>query len=375
MKKILMGTTAIIALATFTSEAAAAEKISLGLGGFQRAYAAKVTRQEASPKAHMKMGAWTNTEVHVKGSTTLDNGVTVSTRIEFEADGSANSHKHRIDTAGGATATNSAASGSRGTDESSLTISSDAMGAVTVGATSGAGDKMAIGAPAIGPNGLFSGGGGVEGLDGADFAWSANGTGVSDDMSVKAVYMSPDFNGVTVGLSFTPGEGFGGESNGKAVRNDQSEDGFQAAVAYSGEMSGAAVDVALVHEFNNKSNVTSNGIGVNVGMNGITVGGSYWDQNDNQTNGTALDGSAYDLGVAYESGAMSVAVSYGHATSKGGNTVGVDNKDTMWSIGAGYDLGAGVGLVAQYYSAKADSDATTAAVTSKAFIAGIEVGF
>ncbi|MCK5166651.1 MAG: porin, partial [Rhodospirillaceae bacterium] len=91
------------------------------------------------------------------------------------------------------------------------------------------------------------------------------------------------------------------------------------------------------------------------------------------TTGAERDGNGYDLGVAYESGAMSVAATYMNSTNDGTVAAG-ENKDTMWSLGVGYDLGAGVGLVAQYYSAKADAEADPA-VSSKALIAGIEVSF
>ena len=381
MKKILMGTTAIIALATFSSQAAAAEKISLGLGGFQKAFAAKVSRAETNSQT-MKAAAWTDTEVHVKGSTTLDNGVTISTRIEFEADGSAGHHGHSLATADGATTAKTAFGNSSATDESSMTISSDAMGALTIGATTGAADKMHVGAPAIGPIGW----GDVAGLDSNStsspmatprFGLKANEVGDFGDKSVKAVYMSPDFNGVTVGMSYTPGEGFGGQSSGKAVGHMASNDGFQASLGYSGEMSGAAVDVSLSHFNNNAAGINTNAIGVNVGMSGITVGGSYHDFSDKGTitaAGDSKDGNGYDLGVAYESGAMSVAATYMKSENKGVGTTAGKNKDTYWNLGVGYDLGAGVGLVAQYYSAKATAEGATGN-SSKGVVAGIEVSF
>ena len=347
MKKILMGTTAIIALASFSSQAVAAEKISLGLGGFQKFFAAKVTRGEATD-AHMDMAGWTDTEVYFKGSTTLDNGVSVSSTIQLEADASATA-----------------------IDNSYMTISSDAMGSVSLGGMFGAADAMHVGAPSMGPIGY----GDVEGLDGT-FALTANEVGGFGDDTLKGVYMSPDFNGVTIGMSYTAGEGFGGASSAKNVPHASSNDHFSAAVAYSGEMSGAAVDVSLSHMNDNAGNLKTNAIGVNVGMNGFTFGGSYHDFSGTGSPGNTggeLDGNGYDLGVSYETGAVSVAATYMNSTNDGSTAAG-ENKDTMWNLGVSYDLGAGVGLVAQYYSAKADAEAATA-VTSKAIIAGIEVSF
>ncbi|MCK5546626.1 MAG: porin [Rhodospirillaceae bacterium] len=347
MKKILMGTTAIIALASFTSQAAAAEKISLGLGGFQKFYVGKVTRGEPTD-LHMDMAAWSNTEVYFKGSTTLDNGVSVSTTIQLEGDADATS-----------------------IDNSYMTISSDSMGAVSLGGMFGAADAMHVGAPMIGPNGY----GDIAGMDGT-LTLTANELGGFGDDTLKGVYMSPDFNGVTVGMSYTAGEGFGGASNAKNVPHASSNDHFSAALAYGGEMSGAAVDVSLSHMNDNAGNLKTNAIGVNVGMNGFTFGGSYHDFSGTGSPGNTggeLDGNGYDLGVSYETGAVSVAATYMNSTNDGSTAAG-ENKDTMWNLGVSYDLGAGVGLVAQYYSAKADAEAATA-VTSKAIIAGIEVSF
>lgn len=366
MKKILMGTTAIIALASFSSQAIAADPIKLELGGFQKAYAGKISRATVDGK--LDVAGTTNTEVYFTGSTTLDNGLTVSTHMQLEMDGSANSHKHAITTAGGATTAKSAASGSRGTDQSYLTVSSDAMGAFIVGATTGAADRMSIGAPSLGP---VSFGGTPDDWDDG-FAFKAMQTGYDDDATVKGVYLSPDFGGIQLGMSYTIGQGFGGASNGRNVTHGQSGDAFDAAVAYSGEMSGANVGVSGTYQMLNSSigggQQTSTGVGVEIGMNGVTVGGSYVSQDDGRDATNTNDGSAYDLGVAYETGAVSVAATYSHGSITG------TAKDSMWALGAGYDLGAGVALVAEYYSAKS-TDSASATLKTSGVIAGIEIGF
>ena len=374
MKKILMGTTAIIALASFSSQAIAADKIKLELGGFQKAFAGKISR--ASVDGMLDFAATTNTEVYFTGSTTLDNGLTVSTHMQLEMDGGANYHNHGVNATAGATPATSGAitstkSGIGGTDQSYLTVSSDSMGALIIGATTGAAPRMSIGAPSVGPVGF---GGDVTDWDNG-FGWNAIGTGYDDDDSVKGVYLSPDFNGVQIGTSYTIGQGFGGNHNGRNVLHAQSGDAFDVAVAYSGEMSGANVGVSGTYQMLNSGPMvgggehTSLGLGVEIGMNGVTVGGSYVSQDDGRDTTNTNDGSAYDLGVAYETGAVSVAATYSHGSITGAA------KDKMWAIGAGYDLGAGVSLVAEYYNAKSTTIAPAVTQTTSGVVAGIEIGF
>lgn len=368
MKKILMGTTALVALTAFSSQAAA-ENISLGLGGFQQAYIGKISRAEEAD-TNMDIGGYTDTEIYFSGSTTLDNGLTISTTVQLEADGrgSLDSHTHGTTHPTKGTS-NTAAASSTGIDASYMTISSDAMGALTIGATNGAGDQMGVGAPGIGDASF--GGSSVGGWDRTFQGWQTNTLGVSDDKTIKGVYMSPDFNGVTIGMSYTPGEGYKGSTSGRSIPHGFSEDAFQAAVGFGGDMSGAAVSAALVYENNGAADVNTTGFGVEAAMSGMTFGGSYWDNNDSAVGSSANDGNGYDIGVAYETGAMSVAVTYSNATM---GASGAKAKDKMTNLGVGYDLGSGVGIVASYYIAKST---TTAAVTqtTKGLIAGIEVGF
>ncbi|MCW8916917.1 MAG: porin, partial [Magnetovibrio sp.] len=89
MKKILLGTTAVIALGTLSTEAFAADKIQLGLGGFMRQYVAISNSDEVATTTNAArdsgIGQWGNSEVFFSGSTTLDNGLKVAAKVELEA--------------------------------------------------------------------------------------------------------------------------------------------------------------------------------------------------------------------------------------------------------------------------------------------------
>ncbi|WP_147165104.1 porin, partial [Pararhodospirillum oryzae] len=77
MKKILFGTTALVAAGLFAGGASAADKIKLSLGGKMEQYFGGVgTLEDGGFDDSDGFGMDTDTEVYVKGSTKLDNGLT-----------------------------------------------------------------------------------------------------------------------------------------------------------------------------------------------------------------------------------------------------------------------------------------------------------
>lgn len=374
MKKILLGTSAIVALTALSTEAFAADPISLGLGGFMRHYAGVSNHDEVAPTTNtstnrgVKLQQWANSEIYFRGSTTLDNGLTVAVRVDMETD---KSQANR-------------------TDMSMVTVSSDAMGALTVGSTTHAGDDFLVRVPQV--NGLdwgdtdgFGAVSDAAGTASSTFAGSSLDITDMGDKAGKLKYVTPTFSGFTGYASYSAAEGSNASNIriGVAGRNG-AHDGSTLGVAYEGELAGASVAADVTHFRNNGTyNVTHGGL--NVSMAGFTVGGGYSDFNDDVssggTNSTTNDGNAWELGVAYETGPYSVAVGYNNAQSKGTVATAGDNEDTRWNVGAAYDLGAGVALTANYFHAKSNPEGTgTTTATGKestvsGVIAGIEVGF
>jgi len=372
MKKILLGTTAVIALGTMSTEAFAADKIKLGLGGFMYHYVGVVNDDEASEAATgnnraMGLSQDSNTEVYVSGSTTLDNGLTVAATMQIETDGQ---------------------EGGNSTDESYLSVSSDAMGMVYVGVTKHALQKKATYAPNASKFGWYD-------LD--DWAQMADTTGANTpftftaykpnlllDDSNKLGYMSPSFGGVSIVASYSAAEGTGA-SDADSLDRNAAHDGSSFGVVYSGELSGAAVKADLgQYRYNGQYNGTQ--VGASVGMSGFTIGGHYVKfSDDNSSNAAAATdvsfaGNQWDLGVGYTTGPYSVSASYMSAKEDNTTASGSD-KDTAWRVSGTYDMGAGVGLTATYFNLKRDLEGSgTAFTTGKSaqvngVIAGIEVGF
>ncbi|MEM1140839.1 MAG: porin, partial [Pseudomonadota bacterium] len=82
MKKILLGTSALVAAAALAAPASAADKIKLKLGGYWTGAAAFVDLEEADVENDIVFGS--DAEVHFGGKTTLDNGLQVGFKAELE---------------------------------------------------------------------------------------------------------------------------------------------------------------------------------------------------------------------------------------------------------------------------------------------------
>ncbi|MFC1674012.1 porin [Pseudomonadota bacterium] len=372
MKKILLGTTAVVALGAFTTEAFAADKIALGLGGFLRDYVSYSNHDEAvGANKDLKLGQFQNGEVYVTGNTTLDNGIKVAARIEMEASGENQ--------------------GTNNNDRVFMTLSSDQMGLLRLGVAAHMMDDHAVRAPMVGP---------ADWGDIGDYV-QFNGTGNANssaldiagfgDNAIKIGYQSPEFAGATIYASYGVAEGSGGVA-GRSLARNATHDSATFGVAYSGEMGGASVSAdvgqAIFRAQTNGAPTAGSSVtdgmkvtraGVNVGMAGFTIGGGYQTSNGDSAATAAvasLDGNAWELGASYETGPYSVAAAYMRSKVDGLNTAGSD-KWTAYQAGFGYDMGAGVGLVAQYVYSKQDDEATAATsnTSASALIAGVEIGF
>ncbi len=88
MKKDLYGSTALVAAVAMAATPDAAEEgVKLGLGGYYNSFFWAGDYSEASNDARDfgSTGLFSEGEVHFKGSTTLDNGITFGVQIELEA--------------------------------------------------------------------------------------------------------------------------------------------------------------------------------------------------------------------------------------------------------------------------------------------------
>ena len=182
MKKALLGTTALLAGGLAAGTAYAADGIKLGVGGyFRTAYMVVIDDDgEGEPcNEHNTDGFFSESEIHFKGSTVLDNGLEVGARVELEGE-----------TAGDQM------------DEAWVSFAGG-FGEIHIGSEDGALANNCIVPP--GGTGNFSAF--------SPNQWGANSyssnsvcAGVDGD-SQKILYVTPVFSGFQFALSYTPGEG------------------------------------------------------------------------------------------------------------------------------------------------------------------------
>lgn len=348
MKNLLMASSAIVGAAALVASPAAAQELTLS--GFQQFFASGGDADaDASDRG---FGFATNTEIHVNGSIMADNGMTFGFRVEIEAD-----------------------SGTENNVDENTIWASGGFGKLEFGNNDGAEDSFAV-------NGSNSGVdyGGV-GNPTSTFLTSAylgdartsvdfRGDLDSSD-STKITYTTPNFNGFSVGLSYTPdtdrdGEGVGFNTSDSAGLHDH----LGVGIGYEGEFNGVGLETSLIGAWGSADGEPEDdaygiGGGIAVSFSGFTIAtGAVWDDfGDGATgNGETGESWAADLGIGYAAGPWNFSV----------NGIYSDEDDTdaellAGSANVGYNLAPGVtvfvtGFVGQEESGDADNDIV--AVTS-----------
>lgn len=362
MKKILLGTTAMVAAGLTAGQAMAADPIALQLGGYYRAaFYGTFSESDAGVASDRTTGASTfngeaganqnkthfstDGEVHFNGSTTLDNGIGVSVRIEMEV----------TDNGPGSTTDI--------LDEHYLRLTGG-FGTVQLGNDDTVGNSFSTTAP-IGA-GLFGvnsptfvtsnvGGTGSPGSNSTVITLGGDSTGIR--------YTTPSFAGFQLGLSY---QADGNSENsiqadGTNVNNSGLGDVYGAAVAFSESFAGVNISWSGSMAFADFDTPTANQAsgdpwewqsGLNVGFMGFTVGGSYKHQGDRAgVNGDSAD--IWDAGLTYSTGPVTVGLSMSQGSynddatpgtaSSGGGSVNAGTY-TLVQLGATYTLGPGVSL-------------------------------
>ncbi|MCP5361127.1 MAG: porin [Hyphomicrobiales bacterium] len=338
MKKILLGTSALVS-AVALAGSASANSLDVTVGGFID-FQAGFTDQDSAFEtgANSREAKFQNdTEVHVSVDGQADNGLKYGAVIELNADVSADGNGD-----GG------------NADKTYIYLESDA-GRLELGANTGAQNTMAVSAATI-----ARATGGVDG-DWYDFVNTGGTTGTvpfiltqelpgaeaaeggTREDANKITYYTPRFSGVQLGVSYTPDEGdsgtaaaFTGELNG------DNENVFGLGLNYAGEMDGVGLHLSATGEFGNNEVATTEdlaayALGAVVSFEGFSLGGSWTDWSDSGLAvGTTNDTQqAWTLGAAYETGPFGVSVTYLDSEQ-------TSNDFTNLVVGADYQLAPGL---------------------------------
>ena len=270
---------------------------------------------------------FSTSEIHFTPSITLDNGLTFGLNVQLEA------HDQNGDQI----------------DESFMTISSDTLGTITIGSENSEGYRHMIGAPVVTNMWINSpsissyipfSGADIFGSHGFRTAMISSYTEVAGNNDAGRIsYRTPNFNGFTVGVSYAND---GGQAFGGVDKNDFGtlHDIFDIGAGYSGSFGGTDISLAArwgTGEHEGFGDSTTWGVGFNIGFGGLTIGGSYT-ENDNPV-GPFLDSEGYSLGVSYDAaGPWSFALS-GYM---GEGFAGAEYN--AYKLGASRQLGDGVKL-------------------------------
>lgn len=368
MKKLLLGSSALLAVGLAGAPLQAAEPLKLGIGGYFLGYG--VAGDEDGTAAANRRGhkIARESEIHFKGKTTLDNGLTVGIRVELEAETCGD----QID--------------------ETYAYFEGGFGKLVVGQEDPAPYLMYIGAPKSSLPG--------HGFTVPTFQHAANGgnahsatptnlINISGD-SEKLLYISPRFAGLQVGINYTPENCeevrgvCGGTYAGLQADNNtnQQSEVVEIGANYSREFGG--IDIGLFGGWGQgdieapaagRSDNETWSVGARLGYSGFQVGASYRDD-DRGRSGSNTDQQEYLLGASYKAKPWSVSLLYWHSEIGAGAGLGEDELDAF-ELGGSYALGPGVNLAGGVQYVEYEDNLNVAANENDAliFLIGTQISF
>lgn len=370
MKKILLGTTAIVGVA-LVGQAMAAEKPKLSMSGNVK-FEAQFVDEDDTAGLNRGYGFSTDdAEIVFRASTTADNGLEYGAKIEFTFEEGDDSD------------------GDRGrTDEAMMYLEGN-WGLLQLGNEDGVEDAMRLGG--------WSVIGGTGGHDGETFfannASALISTAQEGDTSdaTKITYYTPLISGFRAGVSFTP-DGGHEYDNGETDDDGDLENNIAFGVEYKGDFDQVGVHVAgryVTSEFESndeggtdaeKEEISSFGVGANVTYAGFAFGVGYVDNDDSGITKTnkalGIDaGSWVDVGASYSTGPYKVGIAYFHSEE----TVAQNQEAEadIFSVTADWNVAPGLDVYGEYVYADLD-DGTTGTSNdneASAFIVGTKISF
>lgn len=348
MKKVLLGTSAIALAGAFGAQANAAE-FEVRIGGYFEAFAAfaSVDVDNTNSEDFDGVDSKQDTEIRFRPRIQLDNGLEIGADIQLEANTSGDT-----------------------IDESFLYLDG-AFGRVLLGSENSAGYLMTYAAPDVTFLNVNSG----STTAFIPYSGTASGLNVGDDVfrrtlgttflesggnndAQRFTYFTPRFAGFQLGVSYARD---GAEDNnaqqnldGAALRDivDVGANYLNSFgpidVGVSGRY-GIAFSDAPANALNpNQNDPMLYSAGINLGYNlaggTVSVGGSFAEQNNAGTD----DGTAFDVGVAYETGPWGVSFTYFSGENVNDeaalNAAGNDEELQQYLLGINYALADGVDL-------------------------------
>lgn len=356
MKKVLLGTTALMTAGLVSGAANAADPISLGISGY---YTAMGVHIDSDVRNTREENVKQEGEIIFSGSTTLDNGMSAGVALHLEADNQA---------------------GDGQMDETYAWVEGG-YGRLVIGSEASAPFQMHYTAP------YFVASHGVDSPNFQHIAATSSRTAtyitVSGDVA-KVSYFTPRINGFQLGLSYTPDTNsnaqVGGQAGGRSLafgtQTDNAgniEDVFEVGLNWNGEYEGVGIGVSggyVSADIEDLGTVNSGGdpeawsAGLNLTSGGFTLGGA-WYQSEDLTGGLAgvanpqnNEEEAWTVGLQYVTGPWTLGVGYFESETE--IAANADAEFEVTEIGATYALGPGVDVFAVVDLYENDPNSTVA---------------
>ena len=315
MKRVLLATTALVAVGAFAGTAAQAQDMmvpmTVGVGGYYTIAAIAYDQDGVNDRGH---GINQNMEMQFRAEGTLDNGVTAGVRARFTA----NDYEH--------------------SDEQEVYFKG-AFGSFHAGAIEGAAQQTVIWAPgaSVPIGGIKSPWFGS--IGGMWNSGPSTGAYIMNEDALKVLYFSPTFNGISLAASYAPEDStdsYAGMANDDPGQNGE---GVSVALSYSIDAMGGNLSGNVGYEgyTNEGGGEDPSGLryGASISVDQIALGGAMYDK---EVDGVST--SHTDVGVSWTDGPLMLGVQYGDNEATNSNIV---TFNTNYNLGPGIDVGLQVG--------------------------------
>ena len=342
MKKVLLGTTALLGAGLVASPAFAADGIKLGVGGFfKTAYMMNFDDDSEGEPGNERNtdGVFSDAEIHFTGSTVLDNGLEVGARVELEGEDDAGD---QIDEAW--------IYFSGGFGELRMGSDDDALANACIVPPGGTGNFSAFS-----PN-----------------QWGANThtsnsvcSGVDDRGDAqKFVYITPSFAGFQFTGSYTPnggderhGDGVGAHLGMPANADGESRHNVSGYLSYQFDGDGWGLTAGAGASFEghveqapgpDRDEQEFYQAGLNLTFGNFSVGGVFEYYNDLLDQGDDnIDTWVAGAGIAYSFDAWTVGLQYSHGDSENDGSNGGESTQDRAVLTGNYAMGPGINIDAE----------------------------
>jgi hypothetical protein len=359
MKKVLLGTTALLGAGLVASPAFAADGIKLGVGGFfKTAYMMNFDDDGEGERGneHNTDGVFSDSEIHFTGSTVLDNGLEVGARVELEGEDDAGD---QIDEAW--------IYFSGGFGELRMGSDDDALANACIVPPGGTGNFSAFSPNQWGANTVTS----TSVCSGVDDRGDAQ----------KFVYISPSFAGFQFTGSYTPnggderhGDGVGAHLGMPTNSDGESRHNVSAYLSYSYEGDGWGLTAGGGASFEGHVEQTVGPdrdeqefyqAGLNLTFGNFSVGGVFEYYNDLLEQGDeSIDAWTTGAGIAYSMDAWTVGAQYSHGDAEDDGAGGGSSTQDRVVLTGNYALGPGINIDGELGYTWVDESGSGAVFTS-----------